>query len=177
MNFKYGLAKQYSEPPEPESNDAKEVYAFFGLAAYQAQVLEQGLIALVLFIKRIQNPNMEVRNIDKIELNLDKRTFGRIIKSANQYREFPCELDSELRIALLKRNYLMHHYFKIHDKDFMCDKGRKKMIKELRKIIKVFTHIDRRLEEYILSIGKKYSIKDSWFEEGLATYYGQLEVD
>jgi hypothetical protein len=32
------------EVPEPESDEAKEVYAFFGLAAYWAQVLEREAI-------------------------------------------------------------------------------------------------------------------------------------
>ena len=33
--------------PEPEGTDAREVFAFFGLCAYRAQVLEQGVVNLV----------------------------------------------------------------------------------------------------------------------------------
>ena len=32
--------------PEPDDYSEKEVYAFFGLAAYNAQVLEKGLEAI-----------------------------------------------------------------------------------------------------------------------------------
>jgi hypothetical protein len=37
--------------PEPENYSEKEVYAFFGLAAYSAQVLEKGLVNMVVAFK------------------------------------------------------------------------------------------------------------------------------
>lgn len=39
------------EIPEPENCSTKEVYAFFGLASYQAQVLEKGITIMVVAFK------------------------------------------------------------------------------------------------------------------------------
>jgi hypothetical protein len=43
--------KNPTDVPVPEDSDPKEVYAFFGLCAFHAQVLEQGLINLVVGLK------------------------------------------------------------------------------------------------------------------------------
>ena len=51
--------------PEPEYDDPKEVYAFFGLAAYWIQLLEQGILNLWvgLRISGLKVPTWEdVRN-------------------------------------------------------------------------------------------------------------------
>ena len=37
--------------PEPDGDDTKEVYAFFGLAAYSGQVLERGLLNLATIMR------------------------------------------------------------------------------------------------------------------------------
>ena len=132
--------------PEPEDYSEKEVYAFFGLAAYSAQVLEKGFVNMVVTFKTFGLP------ITRAEFDLifdahDSRTLGQLLRAARDHHiPIPDNTDMLLKQALEKRNYLNHDFFADHAGHFMTENGRRTMIRRLRDLTLVFNGADRLCE-------------------------------
>jgi hypothetical protein len=67
--------------PEPEDFGCKEVYAFFGLAAYWAQVLERGVINLAVGLEIGKSSNVTRQLVDELFARFDVRTLGRLLRA------------------------------------------------------------------------------------------------
>ena len=132
--------------PELENFSAKEVYAFFGLAAFSAQVLEKTLVNLVVTFKTCGLPI--TRSIfDEIFDAHDSRTLGQLLRTARDQKiPIPAKTDGVLRMALEKRNYLNHDFFADHAGHFMTEAGRKTMLRRLTKLILLFKEANCQCE-------------------------------
>jgi hypothetical protein len=150
------MPRPMHDVPEPEGTDTKEVYAFYGLAAYSAQVLEKGLVNLVavlhtdgLFITRAQ--------FDTLFARFDGETFGRLVREARTKIQIPAQIEALLADALVKRNKLAHHFFADNAAAFKTERGRVEMIVELRALVDLFQRADRQvdalLEPFALRLG------------------------
>lgn len=129
--------------PEPVGDDAKEVYAFFGLAAYQAQVLEQELLLFASMLRLSRRTGITSRDVEDLLDTLDRRTFGQLLAEARKLTEIPSTLERDLDTALESRNDLVHGFFARHSEDFMSRQGRVEMIAELRAATARFSKVDR----------------------------------
>ena len=74
---------------EPDHDDPKEPYAFFGLAAYYVQCFEQ---------------------IQEVIHKLDRKTMSTLIQQASKLTKVDDNLAAHFSDLLAKRNYLMHHF-------------------------------------------------------------------
>jgi len=132
--------------PEPEDYSEKEVYAFFGLAAYSAQVLEKGLVNMVVTFKTFGLPITRAE-FDVIFDAHDSRTLGQLLRVArDRHIPIPDETDKLLGQALEKRNYLNHDFFADHAGHFMTESGRRMMIQRLSDLISLFKNADWHCE-------------------------------
>ena len=132
--------------PEPEDYSQKEVYAFFGLAAYSAQVLEKGFVNLVVTFKTVGLPITRA-DFDMIFEAHDSRTLGQLLRAAREHHiPIPDETGKMFATALEQRNYLNHDFFAEHAAHFMTESGRRIMIQRLGDLIQLFKEADQHCE-------------------------------
>lgn len=156
------------EIPIPDLNDPKEVYAFAGLALYNANLVEASLInlAAALQLDRVRGITREL--FDEIFENLETKTLGKLLKATRSLTTVPPEIDLVLSRTLDERNYLAHHFFREHAGDITHDVGYVLMIERLLSMIQLFKEADDLLTPIYLSIWKKFGVDDSFIEKELA---------
>lgn len=153
--------------PEPENFKAKEVYAFFGLCSYFAQILEQGLINLVVSLQISNLTQLTQSDIDNLFSKTGKRTLGQLIKDVNQQIKISDDLEYKLSTAVNNRNYIVHKFFTTHDIDFLSESGRSKMIVELKDITSMFQQVDYELEFITHSLYRKLGLTEEMIKNEL----------
>ncbi len=130
------------EIPDPDYDDPKEVYAFFGLAAYGAQILEQELVLLASVLHMGAAGSLTGEWVNALMDRIEAKTFGSILHEARALMTVPDDLDGLLAEALRERNRLIHRFFAAHATDFLSRAGRREMIDELRAAIALFSAAD-----------------------------------
>jgi len=155
------IFEQYNAPiPPPMDDSAKEVFTYYGLASYWAQLLEKGYVQLSvsLGILEIELPSTE--HHDRLRTKFEKFTLGTLLDSANEMITLPNELKQLSLESLDKRNYLIHHYFWRHSEDLLSKKGRKLMIDELIILTKLFRQTDKILNVLLMNLLNKQGITE-----------------
>ncbi len=153
--------------PLPEYNNPKELYAFFGLAFYKAQVLEQGLLNLTVALHLADCPNVDLASINHMFGKWGSETLGRILNVARDLIEFPVELENRLQTALKYRNHLAHSFFVDHDLDLLSDAGRCQMIDELTKIYEFLDSVDKELDPIWMAAWEKIGMTEESYINAL----------
>jgi hypothetical protein len=108
----------------------QEVYARFGLAVYWAQVFEVGLanLIVVLVSHRARTGRPLSRNqVDELYESLFAKTAGRLVGELRRALGDDPHIDI-CEEAVKERNRLMHHFFRIHDRDFLTLAGKQRMV-------------------------------------------------
>ena len=135
-----------ADVPEPDYDDPKELWAFFGLAFYAAQVLEQGIVNLAVAARAAGNQEITPELIRDFYKHADQCTFGQILRIIRKTVSLQTEIDADLRVALETRNCLAHRFFLAHDRDLLSEDGRHNMIDELREHITFFKRFDSKFD-------------------------------
>jgi hypothetical protein len=151
------------EIPEPADYSEKEVYAFFGLASYCAQVLEKGITIMVVAF-RCKGLRITRSELDVLYAEHNKKTFGQLLLRARKLISIPDEIDSLLDQALLKRNWLMHHYLADRAVQFMTEIGRRQMLSELQSLIHIFMEADRAIDPIYNPILEEFGVTEESIE-------------
>lgn len=131
-----------SEVPEPDYDDPKELWAFFGLTFYAAQVLEQGIVNLAVAARAAGNQAITSQLIEDLYGSFSRLAFGRVLRIVREMVTLPNHIDADLGRALEKRNHLAHSFFVVHDHDLLSEEGRRKMINILRDDLSFFKRVD-----------------------------------
>lgn len=135
-------SRQPTDLPEPDFDDPKELYAFFGLASYEAQLLEMSFINLAVALKFSDGVSM-YRDIAMAAFgDMEEKTFGQLLKAVAPKVPGLAHAIELFRDALRKRNYLVHDFFREHSADLLTDQGRRQMILELRDLAGRFQEAD-----------------------------------
>lgn len=169
--------KNSPEVPEPEDSDPKEVYAFFGLCAFHAQVLEQGLINLVVGLKTRGLTQITEVDIIKAFDRMQRKTLGILLNDIRKRIDVPREIDDALSTALEDRNYLIHRFFVHHDVDFLSIPGCIDMIEELRKIDFRFQETDRLVDSITLPLWADLGITQEIIESEIETLMHDADLN
>lgn len=159
------------EIPPIESSCEKEVYAFFGLAAYCAQVFEHAALnlALVLRLPGIDAVSQDL--FDDLYASLEKHTLGRLFRAAKVKVDISESDLNHIEEAVELRNILVHHFFKTHAEDFVSELGRLEMIKELQLIISKLKQADTLMENIYSPLWKMYGVTDQFIEREMEAMY------
>ena len=160
-----GKLSTMPEIPKPDYNDPKEVFAFFGLAYYQAAVLEHGVLNLAVAMLAKRVPGITAGDVERLYESFAKSTFGQVINAAKAKFDIPSGLEADLALVLERRNYLAHRFFVVHDIDFMKPSGRRKMIDELIQILEHFQSVDMRMDEIWIRAWESFGITKEWIEQ------------
>jgi hypothetical protein len=143
--------------PKPEGSDIKEVYAFYGLAAYMAQVVEKSMVSL-LAILETEGRRITRADYDAIFVGVDSRTFGRLLRRLAKALPISPETEALLAEALERRNHLAHQFFADRAAAFMLDAGRRQMIEELRTFTRLFHRAEDEIAILCAPIMKKHGM-------------------
>lgn len=150
--------------------DQIELYAAYGLAAEAAQVLEvdAGNVALlfVAFWMGTDQIDDEKRALfSSLEHDVNRRTLGdllRHIKSSIRFDETIIKVVDE---AVEKRNYLTHHFFRVHNFAIFSKDGRREMTKELEEIQQMLSIAHSYLSALSSLLGKHAGIQEAEIEQ------------
>lgn len=128
--------------PEREGSEPKELFAFFGLAAYHGQVLEQELIIFAVMLHLSRRTSITRADVDALINMFEARTLGQLLREAKSLTEVPTDLEVRLAEVVHRRNDLAHRFFARRSEDFMSDAGRAEMIEELKDTALLFEEVD-----------------------------------
>ena len=165
--MKYKFSHSPSKLPDvSDDDDDKDLFSFYGLCAYYAQVLEQNLVNLAAILSTQNLSTVTAKAMEKAFLEVDKKTLGKLIRNVKESDlSIPKNLENELGDILQKRNYLVHHFFSTNDRTLFSRHGRLQLINELREMTIHFQEIDKKLEVITLSLYKKIGITEDIIEQ------------
>lgn len=160
---------------ENEDGKHKTIYAYFGLAIYFGQILEETFSTMLwvdgIFKNKVKT-NKEVREIiDAIENS--KKTMGKYINDVKNSYQLSEKLIRDLETILEKRNYLVHKYFKIEIQKSYSELGRKEMLKYFCDFIEQSENLDSTLTSYY----KEYKLKMGFTDEKIEELVEQMKND
>ena len=166
-----------SEDLVPDYDDPKELWAYFGIAFYRANVLEQGVLNMAVGLLAKNAPGITRDQMNSLYDSLNSKTFGQVLGVARKYFEFSDELASDLASALEYRNYLAHGFFVRHDIDLLSESGKRKMIDELVKIASYIKQVDRQMDPIWMSAWEHLGVTREWIAEQMNRYVQERQQE
>lgn len=155
-----------------KSEHCKEVYAYFGLAMFRAQCVEQSIIQLLIFLVFFKENATKISSVEKWALEFDnfdktlsKKTMGHLLGALRELGVLNEVIENTLLKALTKRNWLAHGYFVDRAIEFLSKSGRNQMIGELEDIIELFNLAEDYLQPISKKIALQYGLTDDKLEE------------
>ena len=155
------------EIPKIDNCCDKETYAFYGLAAYAAQVLEHSALNIAVALK-LPEVNLVTQGLfDEIFENFGRKTFGQLLNIVKPHILISESEEIYLKESLELRNILIHHFFREHAENFISASGRIEMIHQLQAIISKLQKADELLEKIYLPLWEKFGVTESYIEAQL----------
>lgn len=157
---------------DPASAQIREVYARFGLAVYQAQVLEHGVVNAIIMLRMLPdifNYADRVAWEEALDLAYNtefEKTFGNLLRALD-ILSAPVAILDRLRGAKSVRDRLVHRFFREHDESFFSQAGRALMIAECEAAINSFESADSGLEEFMWPLCERYGLTKGRVQEQL----------
>jgi len=141
----------------------KEVFAQFGRAYCQSEVLHRGLCivyALATFDKaeNITGPRVEEKLAFSFAL-----TLGQVIEKSKGI--FPENIEQQLVFALVKRNYIAHQFWFERNYLMFDEKGLLELRQELIELTNLFENLDNNITEFFKPIRKSFGLSDEVIQE------------
>jgi len=149
------------------SENHKDVFAHFGLAAYHAQCFEMELKNIFLLLIRANNRSLSIPLLEQCEAVLGKQTLGTLIRDIRKVVSFDDGCVTAIEAALTNRNRLMHGFYERHATDFLSHTGRETMIRELESYSDSFETADTVARSVSGAIGKSLGITDEFLQAEL----------
>jgi hypothetical protein len=147
----------------PTSEDIKEVYARFGLAYYQAEVLHRGLCNLyAAFQVPSTGPIIQPRIEEHLRTAFES-TLGQLISKLKA--SLPATLIPSLERAAARRNFLAHYFWFERAPLFANSPGITSMINELSADTDLFTSLDAEIERLIEPSNARFGITPDYLRE------------
>ncbi len=160
----------------------KTVFAHFGLAIYLSQVLEHAIVNAMVCVdmlpKRSNPPISQDAWAIKVDSFMDRHfenTLGTMINNLKGIMNIPDEIETILSSALKKRNFLAHHYFRERSDEFMSQRGRDQMIRELENAQSLFKQADEILDKLIKPLRERYGLGDEQIEKAFELRKSQVK--
>ena len=153
----------------------KEVFAFFGLVAYSAQVLEHAALNLALVLRLPSVDQITKEDFDKLYQHFSRKTFGGLISAARGVVEVTERQEKVLKDAVDLRNYITHHYFRDRAEDFVSVAGQREMKGEIQQFIAQLTEADQVLTSLYQPLWDKYGVTEEYIQTQMQALARQAE--
>jgi hypothetical protein len=148
-----------------ESDQARDTYAYYGLAMYTAQVFEHEVVNLLVLARIVHaQENAERIFSDPWERRF-RDTLGELFKRLKPFLAHDQQLLNDVAEAVRARNRLAHTYWREHAEDAVSIKGRAEMITELIKIKDLFADLDERLTRVSRPFRESLGITDEKIQQ------------
>ena len=162
---------------DPESEQVREVYAYYGLAMYWAQCVEQSIFQHLLFfdyfpkaIASYSTPEKWATEFDQYESRELGQTMGKLVRRLREAGQPTQSIERALADVLRQRNWLAHSYFSDRSIEFTLPEGRSDMIAELENLREMFMVAVDELDSITLPLATKYGMT----EEMLSKAQGKM---
>src|SRR5438270_10417905 len=140
---------------DPTTEEAKELYAHFGLAYCCYSVLEHG-IANAIFILELMEGRGGAKTQEEWETIVDQhyeesfeKTLAKLKSHLARHQQRSLTLSSvipDLDSCVSERNFLAHHFCREYATKWFTALGRQEMIQRLTEARNLFSETDRKLE-------------------------------
>jgi hypothetical protein len=144
-----------------ESWQVRQVYAKFGLAIYHGQVLEHGIVNLLVWSGVTDGRYSSYAETETESAELFSRTMGFLKKLLIDRSIDITDLDDDLIRAVRLRNFLAHDYFRERASAFLTNEGRERMLIELDQAVSFLSEIDARLDPLTLKLVESLGLVDN----------------
>ena len=142
-------------------------YAFYGLAMYLAQCLEQRIFIHLIFMDFFPNNVNSFQNSTKwasafaaYEEKELAKTMGRLLQKLIDKGQPTEEVNTQVSVALQRRNWLAHSYFSQLSVELTMQTGRSQMITELQAMIEIFRQATSKFDNITMPIAPRYGYTD-----------------
>jgi hypothetical protein len=168
------MSESHDVPPQPNVStllsDQIELYTAYRIAAEEAQGLEveAGNVALffVAFLVGTDQIDDHKRALfSSLERDVNRRTLGNLLRQLRGLISFDETIIRIIDEALEKRNYLTHHFFRVHNFAIFSEDGRGEMTKELKEIQRTFGMARSYLSAISSLLGKHAGIQEAEIEQ------------
>jgi hypothetical protein len=137
----------------------RDTYARYGLAMYQAQVLEHGIVNAMVYARLPDRHRITRGEIEAFMGRKFERTLGALLRELERCDRVP-RLAADLARALRMRNRLAHEYFRERAVTFMTNEGCLTMIQDLQRCQALFGDVATRLGDLVRPIGERFGITE-----------------
>lgn len=111
------------------------VFACFGSAAQHAQHFEAALADFLLDYNKLTKRGVSLEEFEALDQKLQKKTLGTLLREFSKYVTIQDpNVVGFLEMALEKRNFLMHHFFREREDKLRLEKDRMELLSELTAI-------------------------------------------
>ncbi|RAR43432.1 hypothetical protein [Paenibacillus sp. MDMC362] len=131
-----------------DSDHSKELFAYFGLAVYYSQALEQQLANLLMLIKLSQGNVPSEEDFTQLYQRKLSSSLGQLVHEIQHYFPFSEEETHQLKEVWKQRNYIVHDYFKERIHETFSPAGRSRMIRELTAFKDQAQALEQKLQGY-----------------------------
>lgn len=144
----------------PEQAELTPIYAEFGAAVHDTQVLEFGLVLLMALVTRYDDAHFTSEAVRALSSAHAGHTLGEIFKSVRKKEYFTSPERKAIHKAIRLRNELVHRFMVDKVEQFLTPEGRYALLEELHGIREavqaadriIASLLDRYLEEYGTSL-------------------------
>jgi len=150
---------------ESDKQIRKDVFAYFGAAAYTAQGFEYEIITLLIGVYRLKNPNAPIEELDRVDIQLSKRNLGQLYLELKKHLGVRESFQDALLHYKERRNYLMHRFFPANAKGLATRRGCHKMIDELQDITAQLHEADVIAQSFGVLIRRFCGIPEEQFQK------------
>lgn len=165
---------------EKDDPQIREVFARFGRAMYLAGTLEMGLtnaLLQVVFLAEARRHFLQMGKFpDKYDANFDafmetqqKRTMGQLVGRLRETGVLEAELVKRVDVAVDRRNFLAHHFWRERAEAFLIPRKRDEMIAELMESADLFEGIKNDLHEALRTGREEMGVKDETINARIKT--------
>jgi len=136
----------------------RDTYTHYGLAMFQAQVLEHGIVNAMVYAQMPDRHRITRADIDAFMGRQFEKTLRALLRELKKYVSVPADLEADLAEALRLRNHLAHDYFRERAEAFMTNAGCVAVIEQLQPWQEFFRDVSGRLTELVRPIDERFGV-------------------
>src|SRR5438445_4154908 len=155
----------------PKADQIREVYAWFGVAMYYSQVVEQTLQYLLATVFGPGDDWLRRHGLDVLLDRYSRKTFGQLARELKK-KNLADDLIAAIGTSVEKRNWLAHQYYVDRSVELLGFEGRSRMISELAEIRRTFIELDKRL----MDVGAKWRLDHGITDEMIKRELDRLKA-
>jgi hypothetical protein len=156
----------------PDPAELAPVYAEFGAAVHDTQVLEFGLVLLMALATRYDDARFERNAVAALSSAQAGKTIGELFRAVRKKEHFTSPERKAIHKAIRLRNDLVHRFMVDKVEQLFTDTGRQELADELRGIRQAVQYadgiiaslIDRYLKEHGASLDELQAYAEDLFQ-------------